>query len=225
MNSLKEQYDLISKAFSETRKKHLWPELLRYLAKLKSGDRLLDLGAGSGRLYRHVPAGVEYIGVDISPGMLEEAKKDHPSAAFFEADILHVHSLDKLGQFDYVFVIAVAHHLDDKELKKLFSSILKRLKPDGIAILSCWRLLSSKYFRNHLNQIFNKIKKANWRFLEIPFYISDGRNIVKTINRTCYAYDILKLKTMATKAGLKIVSQSKTSSNIWLEMQRSSNFL
>lgn len=220
MNSLKEQYDQISKVFSQTRKKHLWPELLGYLARLKSRDRILDLGAGSGRLYRHVPAGVEYIGVDISPGMLEEARKDHPSAVFFEGDILDINSLSNLGQFDYVFVIAVAHHLDAQELEKLFSSVIKKLKPQGTAILSCWKLFSSKYFFYHVNQIFNKIKKANWRFIEIPFYISDGKKITRTINRTCYAYDLSKLKNMAKKSGLKIVSQSKTSSNIWLEMRK-----
>lgn len=88
MNSLKEQYDQLAEAFSQTRKKQLWPELSAFLARLKPGDRVLDMGCGSGRLYRGIPAQVDYVGLDISLGMLREAALEHPHATFFEADIL-----------------------------------------------------------------------------------------------------------------------------------------
>lgn len=217
MNSLKEQYDQMSQTFSESRKKHLWPELLAYLSRLKAGDRVLDMGAGSGRLFKGIPPDVEYIGLDISPGMLKEAKRNQPHATFFEADVLDNKSMNHLGQFDYVFVIALAHHLDEQELIKLFFSVKNKLSPNGIAILSCWRLFNKKYIKYHLRQFFKKIIKKNLRYVEIPFSISNGKEAVRIIYRTCYAYDIIKLKALANQVGLKVITHSKSKANLWLE--------
>jgi SAM-dependent methyltransferase len=217
MNSLKEQYDQIAPAFSESRKKYLWPELIAYLTRLKAGQRVLDMGAGSGRLYKNLPTNIEYIGLDISLEMLKEAKKNNPGATFFEADVLDTKSLNNLGLFDHIFIIALAHHLDQHELTNLFLSIKSKLKPNGFAILSCWRLLNRKYFFAHIRQIFTKIKRTNLRYIEIPFSISDGRKTIKSIKRTCYAYDIFKLRYLAQRAGLKVITHSLSKANIWLE--------
>lgn len=218
MNALKEQYDQIAQAFSESRKKYLWPELLAYILRLKAGDRVLDMGAGSGRLYKNLPPNVGYIGLDISLEMLKEAKKNNPEATFFEANVLDINSLSNFGKFDYVFIIALAHHLNEQELNRLFLSIKNTLKPNGFAILSCWRLLSKKFFIAHLFQIFTKIKKRNWRYIEVPFGISNGKQTIKTITRTCYAYNISKLQSIAQHAGLNVVAKNIGKANIWLEL-------
>jgi SAM-dependent methyltransferase len=50
------------------------PGALRLL-NLKSGDRLLDLGCGEGILARKIPQNIDYLGIDIAPGLISAAKK------------------------------------------------------------------------------------------------------------------------------------------------------
>lgn len=49
---------------------------------LRPGESLLDFGCGTGRLSEWVPAGVEYVGYDWSPGMVLAASAAHPEAGF-----------------------------------------------------------------------------------------------------------------------------------------------
>lgn len=46
------------------------------------GESLLDFGCGTGELVRYLPGGIEYVGVDWSPGMLARASREHPGYRF-----------------------------------------------------------------------------------------------------------------------------------------------
>ena len=63
-------YDAIFERFFEPRIR-LGIDLL----KLEPGDRVLDLGIGTGLSLDHYPEGVEVIGVDLAQGMLAEARE------------------------------------------------------------------------------------------------------------------------------------------------------
>lgn len=45
------------------------------LLNLRGGDALLDLACGQGILSRHIPKGVDYLGIDGSAGLIAAAKK------------------------------------------------------------------------------------------------------------------------------------------------------
>lgn len=64
------------------------PGVLKLL-DLKPGDKLLDVAAGSGVLGRAVPKGVEYLGIDVAPSLIAEAKRqDHNHLhKYFVSDI------------------------------------------------------------------------------------------------------------------------------------------
>ena len=48
-----------------------------------SGGRVADLGCGPGRVTAHLSGlGVEVFGVDLSPGMVGEARRRHPGLRF-----------------------------------------------------------------------------------------------------------------------------------------------
>jgi SAM-dependent methyltransferase len=52
--------------------------------------RLLDVGCGTARLYDHIKtigkSNVDYVGVDLSPRMIEAARGKHPDATFVHGD-------------------------------------------------------------------------------------------------------------------------------------------
>lgn len=66
------------------------------------GTRLCDVGCGFGDLYQYLGGSskeVSYVGLDISPSLLEHARAKYPKASFLEVD-LDVENYD--GEHDYV---------------------------------------------------------------------------------------------------------------------------
>ena len=79
----------------------------------KSGERILDLGCGSGQLTAKIAeAGAEVTGIDRSPEMIAEARANFPSLRFENADAAN---FDFENQFDAIFSNAVLHWVKDAE--------------------------------------------------------------------------------------------------------------
>lgn len=94
------------------------------------GDEILDLGCGPGELVSHIPEGVRYTGVDISPQYIARAQERHGARATFHVgDASRLALLD--GRFDLVLAIAVLHHLDDEQSTRLMRDAGMLLKPSG----------------------------------------------------------------------------------------------
>jgi trans-aconitate methyltransferase len=82
------------------------------LLDIQSGQRVLDLGCGTGRHASLLAeAGAVVTGLDADAGMLEMARREHPAIAFVQADAT-AFSLDDLGAdvpFDACFSNAALH--------------------------------------------------------------------------------------------------------------------
>ena len=91
INKTKADYNLIAEQFSRTRttKNILWQDLAPFIDYTVSKDKVLDLGCGNGRLFFALKdKGIEYIGVDNSEKLVEEARKKSPETDFRVVDIL-----------------------------------------------------------------------------------------------------------------------------------------
>jgi len=86
-------------------------EVKRLVASLVAGNSVMDVGCGTGDLFRHLK-GVEYLGVDQSPDMLERAKARNPKAKFVQRNL---YKMGDLPKFDTVTCLAVLHHQPDIE--------------------------------------------------------------------------------------------------------------
>jgi len=77
------------------------------------GERILDVGCGTGQLTAEIArSGATVIGLDKSPEMLAEARKNYPDLAFVLGDAASFHFPEP---FDAVFSNAVLHWVKDAE--------------------------------------------------------------------------------------------------------------
>ena len=84
--------------------------LLELLAP-RPGERILDLGCGTGQLTSQIAeSGAHVVGLDKSASMLEEARKNFPHIEFVLADAA---SFQVPGSFDAVFSNAALHWVKD----------------------------------------------------------------------------------------------------------------
>lgn len=97
------------------------------LLEPKPGERILDLGCGTGHLTAQIAAaGAEVVGLDNSPQMVDQARRSFPTIRFEVAD---ARMFAVAGQFDAVFSNAVLHWV--KEPAAAISRIRAALKPGG----------------------------------------------------------------------------------------------
>jgi trans-aconitate methyltransferase len=93
----------------------------------QSGEHILDLGCGTGHLSAEIAAnGTEMTGIDRSPEMIAQARKQHPSLRF---EVCDAREMPFEGKFDAVFSNAVLHWILEPE--KVVRGVAKALKPDG----------------------------------------------------------------------------------------------
>lgn len=79
----------------------------------QTGERILDLGCGTGQLTRAIAdAGARVVGIDSSPGMIEAARARYPELEFERAD---ARSFSFPYAFDAVFSNAVLHWILEAE--------------------------------------------------------------------------------------------------------------
>lgn len=91
------------------------------------GERILDLGCGTGHLTAQIAAaGAEVIGIDNAPGMIESARASYPHLRFELADAVDFAFAEP---FDAVFSNAAIHWMQHPE--RVAACIARALKPGG----------------------------------------------------------------------------------------------
>lgn len=97
------------------------------LLDVKPGERILDLGCGTGHLAKKIQEhGAEVIGIDASPEMIAQAKANYPELDFRVANGAGF-SFDE--PFDAVFTNATLHWIHDAD--GVIKSVYNALKPGG----------------------------------------------------------------------------------------------
>jgi ubiquinone/menaquinone biosynthesis C-methylase UbiE len=112
------------------------------MAKIKSGDKVLDVGCGSGNLTltakRYAGSSGSVHGIDASPEMIEVARKKAKQSganAIFDVGLIEKLPFPE-ATFDVVISRLVIHHLPDDLKRQGFAEIFRVLKPGGIFFLA-----------------------------------------------------------------------------------------
>lgn len=103
--------------------------------KLLPSGRILDIGAGgTGREANwFLGRGYDYVGVDVSRGMIDQAQKNCPQARFEQAS---VYDLDFAQSFDGFWCLAVLLHIPKDRLDQALAAIKKNMKPKAYGFIS-----------------------------------------------------------------------------------------
>lgn len=105
-------------------------DVVRLLAP-QNGERILDLGCGTGHLTHLIAqAGARVVGIDNSPSMIHRAQAAYPDLDF---QVMSATDLHFDAPFDAVFSNATLHWVLDKE--SAVEQVARTLKPGGRFVL------------------------------------------------------------------------------------------
>lgn len=97
------------------------------LLQPRPGETILDLGCGTGELTQQIAdAGADVLGLDLSPAMLEQARRQHPGLTFVHGDARDFALAEPV---DAIFSNAALHWI--KEPAAVLACVAQALKPGG----------------------------------------------------------------------------------------------
>lgn len=134
------------------------PGLMRMLAQMQPGARVLDLGCGQGRVAAMLPAHCEYTGLDFSGEMLAIAERAANTGRlgspprFIVADLLDpAWPALVAAPYDWVILRAVLHHIPGAENRQaIVNRAADCLTPQGHMLLANWQFLEIERLRRRL---------------------------------------------------------------------------
>jgi SAM-dependent methyltransferase len=103
--------------------RHIAQRRLRAAVAGACGQTVLDVGAGTGNLARLLPPDATYWALDNDPTKLRRLQAKVPSARCLEGSALNIGLPD--DAVDWTVCVAVAHHLNDEDLPRLFAELAR----------------------------------------------------------------------------------------------------
>ena len=126
-------YDEIAAKHEEWRKRspkdYMIAHLDRVTQGLSDGDRVLDLGCGSGVPYgRYLSERFDVVGVDISPGQLKLGRELESGPEFLLADMASLPL--RPGSFDAIAALYSVIHVPREQHVELWADLFALLQPE-----------------------------------------------------------------------------------------------
>jgi cyclopropane fatty-acyl-phospholipid synthase-like methyltransferase len=103
--------------------------------RASAGERVLDLGCGTGELLSYLPGGVSYVGVDLDSSYVARAEeKFRTQGEFVCADVTTYEP--PVASFDAAIGYGILHHLGDEECSAALRVAEQALRPAGRALFA-----------------------------------------------------------------------------------------
>jgi SAM-dependent methyltransferase len=139
--SIRESYDRLAdeyarRIFNELQHKPFDRELLnRFSATVAGRGEVCDMGYGPGHVARYLrDAGVSVFGLDISPRILDQARRFNPDISFREGNMMFLDVPDEALAGIAAFYAIV--NIPEVLLPSVFRELGRVLQPDGLLLLA-----------------------------------------------------------------------------------------
>ena len=185
-----ESYDRVApeyaqKYLNELDHKPIDRALLNEFAARVGNGYACDLGCGPGQLARYLhDQGVNVFGIDLSPGMVNEARAAHPRIQFFQGDMRHLDIPDASLSGIAAFYSLI--HLPREEVTCVLKELRRTLQPGGVLLISFHK--GSEVV--HRDEFFDKPVSLDFAFFEtdemVAYLEAVGFNIEEIIERAPY---------------------------------------
>ncbi len=152
--------------FNHAYKNERWTGKLleRALANGLSGDRLLDVGCGTGLSFTPMlERGWRVTGCDISPEMLERARAKVGDAV--ELSVADMRELPRLGEFDLIWAVndALNYLLAVADFEATLRGMRENLAPDGRIVFDVNTLTAYRRFWSGEHVVEHEGKRFLWQ--------------------------------------------------------------
>ena len=137
-------------------------ELLDRFAREVSGKGLaVDLGCGPGQVARYLTArGVDCMGIDLSPQMVEQARRANPTITFQQGDMRRLDLPD--GALAGIAAFYSIIHIPRDQVPDVLVELHRVLKPDGLLLMS----FHAGDETRHIDEFFGKQVSLDFRFFQ-----------------------------------------------------------
>ena len=167
-------------------------KIIKETFDLKSGGKILDIGCGTGE-FAGLFSQADYYGIDISAQYIQYAAKNNKGS-------FKVMEATKLGfpddSFDYILIMAMLHHLNDGDAKRVLSEAKRVLRPEGkILIIEDAKI---EKLENSIDKFIQRYDKGafirtpdQYRNMAADFFLV---NFEQSFRSGCFVYYSLVLK-------------------------------
>jgi ubiquinone/menaquinone biosynthesis C-methylase UbiE len=191
-DAVRTAYDAVADAYAERFADELSHKPLdrallgAFVEQLPSRDGLIgDVGCGPGHVARYLKSlGFRLTGVDLSPAMVEIARRSDPTIEFKVASMLALPTRD--GEWDGIVAFYSIIHLDPEDVRAAISEFFRVLTNRGLLMLS----IHVGNEVRHVDEFFGHAVSLDFRFMEtsdLEMKLKDaGFEVMMTLERSPY---------------------------------------
>ncbi len=170
---------------------HVYKIFRLYFDENFNPQRVLDFGCGAGRLLLPLShRATEVVGVDVSEGMLDEARKNIERRGICNAELVLSNGTElvtKIKTQDFIHSYIVLQHVSVEAGEKILKVLLSKIKPGGYGALHFTISSSGSVLREFISAIRNRVP-----FLHYIFNAIQGKNFLEP-RMQMTKYDLSKL--------------------------------
>lgn len=167
---------------------------------VKPGQRVVDIGCGPGNLVQFLPAGVKYVGFDVSEDYIVHARRNFdgdPDKTFVigSAETFIDDLPEPMCNADLVIMGGLLHHLDDDEALTALKLARKALSPKGhlVALEGTFLVKQARFSRWFvgLDRGRNIRTEPAWKALVKKVFDHFETFILTGLDNTPYTYIVI----------------------------------